>query len=141
MSPSAILLPVFVQVWMTFYLGFRLGFARRGAIQRGDMRLADMALGQKPWPDRIQKIGNAYENQFELPVAFYTLVAFAMITSKADFAFVVLAWVFVGSRIAHMVVHTTSNHVPTRFRLFLASGVILLVMWIMFALRILAGTA
>ena len=139
MTPQAILLPVFVQIGMTFYLGFRLGFARRGAIQRGDMRLADMALGQKPWPDRIQKIGNAYDSQFQLPVAFYALVAFAMITSKVDLGFVALEWIFVGSRIAHMAVHTTSNHVPTRFRLFLLSGVTLLVMWVLFAVRIFAG--
>jgi len=141
MTNTAILLPVFVQVAMTFYLGFRLGFARRGAILRGDMRIADMALGQKPWPDRIQKIGNAYNNQFQLPVAFYALVAFAMITVKTDLVFVVLAWIFVGCRIAHAAVHITINHVPTRFRLFLLSGATLLVMWVMFAVRILVGPA
>ncbi len=139
MTSAAILLPVFVQVGLAFYLGFRLGLARRGAVMRGDVRLADIALGRKPWPDHIEQLGNAYDNQFQLPVAFYALVAFAMITSKADVAFVALGWLFVASRIAHAFVHTTSNHVPTRFRWFASGVVIMLVMWVWFALRLLAG--
>ncbi len=108
---------------------------------RGDMRLKDMALGQKPWPDKVQQVSNAFQNQFEVPVAFYALVGFAMLTSKADLAFVVLEWIFVASRIGHAVVHTTSNHVPTRFLYFVSGGVVLLVMWVMFAIRILVGAA
>jgi hypothetical protein len=139
LSPAAILLPVFVQIGLTFFLGFRLALARRSAVLSGDVRLSDIALGQKPWPARVQQIANAYQNQFELPVAFFALVAFTMITSKADLAFVVLEWMFVGSRIGHAFVHTTSNHVPTRFRIFLLGSLVLLVMWVMFAIRILVG--
>lgn len=139
MSAAAVLLPVFVAIGLTFLLGIRLGIARRGALMRGEVRMSDIALGRKPWPDRVEQIENAYENQFELPAAFYVVVAFAMITSAADRAFVVLEWLFVGSRLAHAFVHTTSNHVPTRFRLFALGAVTLLVMWVLFALRILAG--
>lgn len=141
MSTAAVLLPVFVQVGLTFFLGFRLALLRRSAVLGGDVRLKDIALGRNPWPDRIEQVGKAYQNQLELPVAFYVLVAFAMITSKADLTFAALEWVFGGSRIAHAFVHTTSNHVPTRFRLFVLGAVVLLLMWMMFAARILLGAA
>jgi hypothetical protein len=141
MSSAAILLPVFVQVGLTFYLGFRLAILHRSAVLRGDVRLKEIALGRNPWPDHIEQNGNAYKNQFELPVAFYALVAFAMITRTADLPFVGLEWLLVGSRVAHAVVHTTSNHVPTRFRLFVPGAVVLLVMWTLFVIRILAGVA
>ncbi len=139
MSPSMVLLPAFVQVGRSFRLGVRPAMARRNALLRGDIRLAAIALGRTPWPDQIEQFGDAYQNQFELPVAFYALAAFAIITSQVDLAFVALAWLFVGSRIAHAFVHTTSNHIPTRFRLFALGAVILLVMWVIFAVRILSG--
>jgi hypothetical protein len=141
MPPAAILLPVFVQVGLTLFLGFRLALARRGAVMRGDVRVSDIALGRKPWPDRVQQLGNSFESQFEVPTLFYALVAFAMITGTAALAFVVLAWAFVASRFAHAFVHTTSNHLRTRFRFFALGGAILLVMWVIFAVRILVGAA
>ena len=51
--------------------------------------------------------------------------------------FVVMAWIFVLSRLAHAYIHTTSNHVPTRFRAFAVGMLVLLLMWIIFAVRIL----
>jgi hypothetical protein len=37
----------------------------------------------------------------------------------------------------HAYIHTTSNHVPTRFRVFAVGVFVLLLMWIIFAVRIL----
>ena len=44
-----------------------------------------------------------------------------------------MAWLFVLARIAHAYVHTTSNHVPTRFNVFAVGMLVLLSMWIIFA--------
>ena len=49
----------------------------------------------------------------------------------------VLAWIFVVSRFVHAYIHTTSNHVPTRFNAFAVGAIVLLLMWIIFAVRIL----
>ena len=65
------------------------------------------------------------------------LVILAWITKHADLIFVVMAWIFVLLRIGHAYIHTTSNHVPTRFRIFAAGVLVLLLMWIIFAVRIL----
>lgn len=128
---------VFVQVALTFGLLIWMIFARGGGLKRGDVKFRDIALGEPNWDTRSTQIGNCYSNQFELPVLFYAVVAFAMIVRKADLVFVILAWLFVLTRLAHAYVHTTSNHVPTRGRMFFFGAVILCVMWIYFAVRVL----
>jgi hypothetical protein len=67
------------------------------------------------------------------------LTILAVITHKADLLFVVLAWVFVLARLAHAYVHVTSNIVPVRGPVFGLGLFVLLIMWIIFAVRILIG--
>ena len=94
-------------------------------------------MRQTPWPDRAQQIGNCFQNQFEIPVLFYVLVALAILTKKADLVFVVMEWLFVATRIAHAYVFTTSNYVPLRGQFLLLGIIILFLMWAIFAIRIL----
>lgn len=136
MSVTAILLPVFVQVGLTFVLLFWMGRSRLAHIRAGEVRVKDIALGERNWPARAQQIANSYQSQFELPVLFYALVAFAIMTRKADIAMVVMAWMFVAARLVHAYIHTTSNKVAWRFQAFLVGSLILMLMWIVFVLRI-----
>ena len=137
MSIQAILLPLFVQVALTFALLFWMANARIGAIKRKETKLADIALGQSNWPPKVQQIGNSYHSQFQIPVLFYVLVALAILTKSADLLFVVMAWAFVLTRLLHATIHTTSNTVRHRFNAFALGVFILLAMWIIFAVRIL----
>lgn len=139
MSISTILLPLFVQVALTFALLFWMGFARVGSIKRNETKIADIALGQPNWPPKAQQLTNCYANQFQLPILFYVLVVLAIITRHADFLFVVLSWVFVLTRLLHAYIHTGSNAVRHRFNAFALGAAILLAMWIIFAVRILLG--
>jgi hypothetical protein len=136
MSISAILLPVFVQVALTFVLLIWMGRSRIAMLRSGSVEVKDIALGERNWPRPVLQIANAFHNQFELPLLFFVLVALAMITRKADLTFVVMSWVFVATRLVHAFVHTTSNKVAWRFQIFLIGAVILVLMWIVFALRI-----
>ena len=65
------------------------------------------------------------------------MVAFALITRKADLAFVVLSWIFVLTRVGHALVHVTSNDVRWRFPLYSFGLTVLLIMWVLFAFAIL----
>jgi hypothetical protein len=112
---------------------------RTSAISSGAVRIKDIALRQPNWPSQTTQVGNAYENQFQLPILFYLLTILAWLTRQADLLFVILAWVFVALRLAHAYVHVTSNRVPRRFALFASGCVVLLVMWIIFAVRLLFG--
>ncbi len=140
MTLPAILAPLFVQVALTFALLVWTGRSRLAALRTGAVRIGDVALGQRVWPPRVQQVSNAYHNQLEIPVLFYVLVILAILTRKADLAFVVLSWAFVASRLVHALVHTTSNRLQHRFMAFLVGVAILALMWIIFAARMLFGT-
>ena len=137
MTIQMVLLPLFVQVALTFGLLIWMASARTATISRGETKMRDIALGQPAWPAKPTQISNCYDSQFQIPLLFYVLVTLAWITRQADLLFVVMAWIFVLSRLAHAYIHTTSNHVPTRFRAFAFGMLLLLLMWIIFAVRIL----
>ena len=137
MTIQMVLLPVFVQVALTFGLLIWMALARTASVSRGETKMRDIALGQSAWPAKPTQISNCYDSQFQIPLLFYVLVILAWITKQADLLFVVMAWIFVLSRLAHAYIHTSSNHVPTRFRAFAVGMLVLLLMWIIFAVRIL----
>lgn len=139
MTLPSVLLPVFVQALLTFVLAFTMGARRLAAVRGGEVTREDVSLGQRAWPVPAQQASNAFSNQFELPVLFYVLVILAIITRKADLVFVVLSWVFVASRVVQAVVYVTTNHVPHRFAAYMVGVVALIVMWVVFAARILFG--
>lgn len=137
MSVQAVLLPVFVLVALTFAIQFRMGYLRVTSITRGETKIRDIALGQPGWPDDATKVSRNFENQFQLPVLFYVLVALALPLRQMDLLLVVLSWVFVVLRLVHAYIHVGSNYVPNRFYVYAAGAIVLLIMWIVFALKIL----
>ena len=137
MSPQVILLPVFALVALTFGLLVLTGYSRVKSVRRGETKVRDIALGQPNWPERITKISNSYNSQFQLPVLFYVVVVLAYVSRQADLLFVIVSWLFVATRLGHAYIHVTSNHVGKRFNAFAAGFAVLAVMWIIFAMRIL----
>jgi hypothetical protein len=132
-----VLLPVFVLVGLTFALLLWMATARGRALTGREVGLKDIALGQQNWPERATKIGNCFSNQFEIPVLFYILIALALPLRHADFFIVLMSWVFVVTRFAHAGIFVTSNDVRTRSLAWFAGVLVLLAMWIYFALKIL----
>ena len=137
MTIQAVLLPLFVQVVLTFVLLLWTERVRVRAIRRGEVHMRDIALREPNWGKRETQIANAYHNQLELPLLFYVLTILAWITKQADLLFVVLAWVFVVLRLLHAAIHVTSNRLSQRFAMFAASVIVLFVMWAIFIGRIL----
>jgi hypothetical protein len=137
MSVPMILLPVFVQVALTFILLFGMGIGRGRAVASGAVNPADVSLRQPNWPTRVTQIGNCFANQFEIPVLFYVLIALALPLRHADLITVMLAWIFVVTRFAHAGIFVTSNDLRTRSLAWFAGALVVLAMWIYFALRIL----
>ena len=133
------LLPLFVQVALTFALLFWMARSRVAVVKSKQVKIADIALGQLNWPPRVQQISNSYHSQLQLPLLFYVLTVLAVITKHADILFVVLAWLFVLSRLVHAYIHTTTNYIQHRFNAFAAGVFILIAMWVIFAVRIIAG--
>jgi hypothetical protein len=137
MSIPSVLLPVFVQIGLTFALLIGMFFARRSALVSRQTKIRDIALGQPNWPVRATQIGNCYRNQFELPVLFYVLIALALPIRHADLVIVMLSWVFVVTRFVHAGIFVRSNDLGRRSTAWLAGVLVLFAMWVYFALRIL----
>jgi hypothetical protein len=139
MGIQSILLPLFVQIGLTFFLIIWMARSRTSLVRRREIKWQDIALRQTPWPDGVQQIGNCFQNQFEIPVLFYVLVVLEIVTKKEGLLFVVMEWLFVAARLAHAYVFTTSNYVPLRGQFFIVGTIILILMWGLFALQIFAG--
>jgi hypothetical protein len=136
MSIATILLPLFVQVALTFAVLITLALRRAGAKTRGELR-GPVSLREPNWPVTGRQAEYNYQNQFELPVLFYVLTVLAIITRQADLLFVVLAWIFVITRIIHAAVHLTTNDLTVRGPVFIAGAIVLMIMWMAFIIRIL----
>jgi hypothetical protein len=137
MTLQAVLLPVFVQVALTFAMLGLTGYFRAASVRCGDTKVKDIALRQPNWPEQVTKFGNSYDNQFQLPVLFYLVVVLSYVVRRADLLFVILSWLFVATRLVHAYIHATSNHVGRRFNAFASGFAVLAAMWIVFAVRIL----
>jgi hypothetical protein len=139
MSIQAVLLPLFVEVILTFVLLYWMAYVRTRAVRIGEIKAQNIALREPNWPPGITQVGNAYHNQLELPVLFYVLTILSLVTRHADLLFVVLAWIFVASRIVHAYIHVTDNNVNRRGPIFGLGALVLTIMWLVFMVRILLG--
>ena len=139
MSIQAVLLPLFVEVILTFVLLYWMAYVRTRAIRLGEIKAQNIALREPNWPPGITQVGNAYHNQLELPVLFYVLTILSLATRHADLLFVVLAWIFVASRVVHAYIHVTDNNVNRRGPIFGLGALVLTIMWLVFMVRILLG--
>jgi hypothetical protein len=136
LTPSQhLLLPVFIQVALTLYVLVRMGQGRVRAVRSGRVKYSDVDT-KTAYSETVQRFANNYVSQLELPVLFYVVVAFSVATSLVDYALIGLAWAFVGARLVHSFVHTGSNKIATRFKIFVAGLVFLVAMWAWFGLRL-----
>jgi hypothetical protein len=132
-----ILLPLFVEVLLTFGVMFGMMYFRTSTLHRGETRFEDIALREPNWPARATQFAYSFSNQFELPVLFYVLTILEIITRSADVFFVVLAWIFVVTRVLQALIHVTNNDVRLRGAFYGVGAIILVIMWIIYILRIL----
>jgi hypothetical protein len=139
MAIQFVLLPLFVQVALTFVLYCWMAYYRVTLIRRGTVHPRNVALREPNWPPHVLKISNAAHNQLEIPLLFYVLTILTIVTRQADFLFVMLSWLFVLVRLAHAYVHVTSNRVSVRGPVFGVSLLVLIIMWIIFIVRVLLG--
>ena len=128
MPAHLILYPVLVQILLTMCMYVLLNVAKRKALRRGEVDEARRALDEGAWPDSVRKINNNIRNQFEVPVLFYVLALTLVVVNAVNFATLVLAWLFVASRVAHAYIHVGANYVPLRRRVFMAGCVIVIVL-------------
>lgn len=129
-SSSRILYPAFAMFYLTAGVLFRMGYMRFTAVARREMdprfyRTYDE--GQEPPHMRV--VTRHFINLFEVPMLFYVGVTLAYVTGQVNGWMVGCAWAYVALRYLHTWVHLGSNDVLTRFRVYGASGLVLVVLW------------
>ena len=133
----SILLPPTALVVLTGFVWLRLGSDRLGEMRSRRIHPQQVATS-KQMSETMQNVRSAdhFRNLFEVPVMFYALCAFLAITRLTTLLLLACAWGYVVLRAAHTYVHLTSNKVVRRFQVFVASTIVLYVMWGIFAVRL-----
>ena len=119
---------VLFQVTLTLSLFIVMGARKGKAVKAGLVDRKKAALDNNAWPDEVRKVSNNIQNQFQTPVLFYALVFAFVVTHTVSMTVLVLAWIYVISRLVHAYIHTGSNYVPARFRVFIVGVVTLIIM-------------
>ena len=121
MTIRDVLLPLFVEVILTFVLLFWTASRRTEAVDNGT------------------RTANVLPSQLELSVLFYVLTILAWDTHHAGTIFVALAWLFVVLRLIQAIIHVTDNDVRRRGLAFIVGAVVLAIMWAIYMMDILVG--
>jgi hypothetical protein len=69
-------------------------------------------------PRKVRQVADNYNHLHEQPVIFYALVFYCHLAGVADGTNVMLAWTYVGFRVAHSLFQALVNFIPVRFALF-----------------------
>lgn len=140
MERELIFYPVIAMAGLTFAVAFWLIRCRFAAVYKSGLSPTyyHYNRGGKP-PKYMLRASQNFDNLMELPTLFYVLAVMLYVTSHVDLVQIVLAWCFVGFRFAHSYVHVTSNRLMQRMWTFAFSVVMLVTMWVYFAVRFLGG--
>ena len=133
-----IIIPVFLQVMLTFAILFAVGYLRLRSVGQRTVHPKDYVLmtGQDQWPVMIQRLGRSFHNQLEVPMLFYVLAILILVTDIQSQLLMNMAWVYVGLRYLHALIHIAYNKVIHRFTVYIISCLVLLAMWVLFLFEI-----
>lgn len=126
----SIFIPVVVLVFLTLTVNVFLLLARMKDTKADPDLFSRAALDSSQFGEESRKREANYRNLYEQPVLFYVAAILAILFGATNGWTGFLAWVYVLSRVAHTVVHTTINVVMIRFACFAVGFVALLLLWI-----------
>lgn len=131
MDITALLYPTLTLVAWTVCIGLSLMCYRFYLVYNQKIHPGYFKLnrGGKP-PARHDALADNYSNLFEVTTLYYAVIAIAIALQHINSQFLTLAWVYIGLRIIHSLIHIAYNHVLHRLAAFFASLVVLLAMWI-----------
>lgn len=134
MPHELVLLPMGALALLTFLVLLLVPIRRFRAAFAGQVGAGDFRYGESVRvPGDVSIPNRNYMNLLELPVLFYVVCMLNYVTGPSvSSVTLVLAWIYVGFRTLHSVVHLTYNNVMHRLAMFVASNVALATLWIVF---------
>jgi hypothetical protein len=130
-----------VMALLVFVVGMRMLLVRVLEMRARRLRLQDVATSVQV-AAQLQAVQAAdnFRNLFEVPVLFYALVAMALAVHHVPPWLVTGAWIYVGLRVLHSLIHCSYNRVAHRFTVFAASFGTLVALWLAFAVSLIRST-
>ncbi len=125
LQPVVALFVLTAIVWIGMYAR-RLSYMANNSID--PQRVATPELMTELLPATVNNASNNLKNLFELPVVFYALCGFLLLSQRVDAVFLYAAWAYVALRALHSAIHCTINSVQDRFTAYFLSS---LVLWFM----------
>lgn len=90
-------------------------------------------------PGNIQWIAHNYNHLHEAPTVFYAVAMALAMIGQGDGMNALIAWIYVGLRIAHSLVQATVNKVMVRFALFALSSFALMALTLHLVMAVFHG--
>lgn len=107
-------------VMMAWLYATRIPAMAKGRIAYDPRRPAEEFHARMP--ARVRWKADNYNHLMEQPVLFYAVILALASLGDTSGPSIGLAWLYVGLRVAHSLVHATVNVVPLRFALFIAAS-------------------
>ena len=123
--PMATMMLLTLVVWIVMFLR-RVGYMQAHNVDVEQMK--SPADTQALIPGDASAPANNLRNMTELPVIFYAVSLYLTVFGQVDSLHVTCAWVFVGFRVLHSLIHCSYNRVMHRFLAYLVSSIALWVM-------------
>lgn len=132
MSPEAILFPSIAMFLLSAAMLVRLGAMRFRATTTREVSISYYALyrGENTEPDALRLMSRHAHNHFETPPLFHIVILMTYVTGQVSALAVGLAWAFVALRLAHTLIHLSSNNVMYRFMAFIGAATVLAALWL-----------
>lgn len=119
MSNIHILYPAIAMFSLTIFCVVKLGLTRFFAVRRKEVSVSFFSTYSKgTQPPRLHLLMRHVQNHFEVPPLFYIAVVALLVTHSVSRSDIILAWLFVGSRLVHTLIHLGHNNVSQRFFVF-----------------------
>ena len=126
----SILFPIVALATLTFAVLLLIPVRRFRAGMAGQVVFDDFRYGESARvPPEVVIPNRNMMNLLELPLLFYVACLAYFVTDRVNDAALVLAWTYVGLRLAHSAIHVTYNRVRDRLIAFAASNVVLIMLW------------
>ncbi len=119
MSQTSLYWPMLIQIAMTTAILFWLAYSRVSRVAKQGIK----EIRKTGFPAHVNNASDNFKNQFEMPVLFYALCFFFIVSGTVTQCVLIAAWVFTITRIIHAFIQLTKNIIfPYRFTVFLINA-------------------
>ncbi|MEP7455946.1 MAPEG family protein [Phyllobacterium sp. SB3] len=136
MSQTQIFWPMIALTFLIYCVYLLLFLRRRRAVTSGQAKIQEFVIPINEPEISVTTIRNL-NNLYEVPMLFYVVCLSLYAVNGVSYLAVVIAWLFVGARLAHTLIHVTTNRLRYRQPIFTLGFILNGILWIILAMHLL----